>query len=146
MQVTNELNPSQPDQIAELGRPGPDGPIYMVNLLRFKDRAEYPDGRSSDLTGAQAYALYGRSVIRLVAELGGRLVFSGEVNWLMIGQADDLWDQIAVVEYPDRKALVAMVTSDAYQEIAVHREAGLAGQLNIETTALFVPPAPRTDT
>ncbi len=57
----------------------------------------------------------------------------------MLGQADDMWDQVAVVEYPKRAALVAMSTSDAYAEIAVHRTAGLAGQLNIETTGLFVP-------
>lgn len=50
-----------------------------------------------------------------------------------------MWDQVAVVEYPNRGALLAMATSPAYAEIAVHRNAGLAGQLNIETTGLVVP-------
>ncbi len=75
----------------------------------------------------------------MVAEHGGRLVFSGVVSWLMLGQADDIWDQVAVVEYPNRAALLVMSTSQAYAEIAVHRAAGLAGQLNIETTGLFIP-------
>ena len=139
MQITNEVYPSSPEQLAELAQPGPDGPIYMVNLLKFKEHAEYDDGRPSDLTGAEAYAIYGTGVVPLVAEHGGRLIFSGEVSWLMLGQADDLWDQVAVVEYPNRAALLAMLTSDAYQEVTVHRSAGLAGQLNIETTGLFVP-------
>jgi|TARA_B100001971_G_scaffold101134_2_gene93221 uncharacterized protein (DUF1330 family) len=139
MHITNEVSPSDPDQLAQLGEPGPDGPIYMVNLLKFKERAGYEDGRETDLTGAEAYGLYGSGVVPLVAEHGGRLVFSGAVSWLMLGQADDMWDQVAVVEYPNRGALLAMATSPAYAEIAVHRNAGLAGQLNIETTGLSVP-------
>ena len=139
MNIVNEVTPSAPEQLAAFAEPGPDGPIYMVNLLKFKDVAEYEDGRSTDLTGAAAYALYGAAVVAMVAEHGGRIVFSGAVNWLMLGQADDMWDQVAVVEYPNRGALLAMSTSPAYAEIAVHRTAGLAGQLNIETTGLFVP-------
>ena len=45
MHITNEVSPSDPDQLAQLGEPGPDGSIYMVNLLKFKERAEYEDGR-----------------------------------------------------------------------------------------------------
>jgi uncharacterized protein (DUF1330 family) len=139
MQITNEVVPSDPAQLALFGQPGPDGPIFMVNLLKFRERAEYEDGRETDLTGRAAYELYGAGVVRLVAERGGRVVFAGDVSALMLGQADDLWDQVAVVEYPNRAALVAMAASDEYQEIAVHRVAGLAGQLNIETTGIFVP-------
>ncbi|MEP4652962.1 MAG: DUF1330 domain-containing protein [Ilumatobacter sp.] len=139
MKIVNEVTPTDPAQLAGFAEPGPDGPIYMVNLLKFKEHAEYEDGRETDLTGAAAYGLYGAGVVPLVVEHGGRLVFSGVVSWLMLGQADDLWDQVAVVEYPNRAALVAMSMSTAYAEIAPHRTAGLAGQLNIETTGLFVP-------
>ena len=139
MNIVNEVTPTDPEQLAKFAEPGPDGPIYMVNLLKFKEVAEYEDGRNTDLTGAAAYGLYGAAVVPMVAEHGGRLVFAGVVSWLMLGQADDMWDQVAVVEYPNRAALVAMSTSQAYAEIAVHRAAGLAGQLNIETTGLFVP-------
>ncbi len=139
MQITNEVAPSSSEQLAQLAEPGPDGPIYMVNLLKFKERAEYADGRETDLTGAQAYAIYGAAVVALVAEHGGRAVFAGDVTWLMLGQVEDLWDQVAIVEYPNRQALMEMAMSDAYAEIAVHRSAGLAGQLNIETTGLNVP-------
>ena len=139
MKIVNEVIPTDPERLAQFFEPGPDGPIYMVNLLKFKDTAEYEDGRDTDLTGAAAYARYGAAVIPLLAEHGGRIVFSGAISWLMLGQADDMWDQVAVAEYPNRAALVAMTTSPAYAEIAVHRTAGLAGQLNIETTGLLVP-------
>jgi uncharacterized protein (DUF1330 family) len=139
MNIVNQIHPTDPDQLAQFAEPGPDGPIYMVNLLKFKDEAEYEDGRDTELTGLEAYAIYGAAVVPMVMEHGGRVVFSGAVSWLMLGQADDMWDQVAIVEYPNRAALLAMASSPAYAEIAVHRAAGLAGQLNIETTGLFVP-------
>ena len=139
MQIINEVQPSDPEQIAALAEPGPDGPTYMVNLLKFKERAEYADGRETDLTGAEAFAQYGLGVVPLVEKHGGRVIFSGAVNWLMLGQADEMWDQVSVVEYPSRAALFAMATSEEYAEVSVHRDAGLEGQLNIETTGLFVP-------
>jgi hypothetical protein len=40
-----------------------DTPIAMVNLLKFKEKAEYEDGRDSDLTGEEAYAIYGKEVL-----------------------------------------------------------------------------------
>lgn len=139
MQITNEVEPSDPQRIAEFAEPGPDGPIFMVNLLKFKERAEYEDGRETELTGAEAYAIYGAAVVPMVMERGGRIVFTGAVSWLMLGQADDMWDQVAVVEYPNRAALLDMASSPEYQEVAVHRLAGLEGQLNIETTGFVLP-------
>lgn len=139
MHIVNEVTPTSPEQLAQMAEPGPDGPIYMVNLLKFKEHAEYEDGRDTDLSGPDAYAIYGAAVMALVAEHGGRIVFSGAVSWLMLGQADDMWDQVAIVEYPNRAALIEMSMSPAYAEISVHRTAGLAGQLNIETTGQFVP-------
>jgi len=134
MEVVNQLYPTEPGQIEKMMEPGPQGPIVMVNLLKFKARADYPDGRDTDLSGRDAYMIYGRAVSQLVAEHGGRVLFAGDVTHLTIGKVEDLWDEVALVEYPNRAALVAMSTSAAYQEIAAHRSAGLQGQLNIETT------------
>ena len=109
-------------------------PISMVNMLKFKEKAEYPDGRETDLTGAEAYAIYGAAVTKLVKELGGEMVFAGVVERLALGEVEELWDQVAIARYPNRKAMLDMMMSPAYTEIAPHRDAGLAGQLNIETT------------
>lgn len=135
MDVVNEVMPASAERITEMMQPGPDGPIYMVNLLRFRDRAAYDDGRDSELTGRQAYQIYGSGVADLLPTYGAKIVFVGDVTFLALGQVEDLWDEIAVVEYPNRAALLAMSTSDEWRALSVHRAAGLAGQLNIETVA-----------
>jgi hypothetical protein len=135
MDVVNEVFPSDREQIRQLMQEGPKGPIFMVNLLKFKDRAEYEDGRETNLTGRQAYMLYARAVSELLATLGGRVIFVGDVTFLSLGRVEDLWDEIAIAMYPDRAAMVGMSMSEEWRSIAVHRSAGLKGQLNIETVS-----------
>lgn len=110
-----------------------DGPFVMVNLLKFKDKAEYEDGADAHLTGAEAYARYGEAVRKLVEGLGGRVRYSGQVTGLMIGEVEELWDMVALAEYPSLAAFREMAMSPAMHAIEHHRKAGLAGQLNIKT-------------
>ena len=119
-------------QVQGFLEPGHDGPIYMLNLLKFRDRAAYEDGRESDLTGEQAYRIYGQEVAKLLVEVGGAPMFSASVERLMLGEVEELWDSAAIAMYPSRQAMFRMINMSEYQEIAVHRSAGLAGQLNIE--------------
>lgn len=133
MQVINEVMPSNPEQVKAMMAPGPDGPIFMVNLLKFKEKAEYADGRKTDLTGREAYMIYGRAVSELLPKFEGRAVFAADVTHLSLGQVEELWDEVAIAMYPKRANLLAMSTSKEWQEISVHRTAGLKGQLNIET-------------
>ena len=130
---TNEVMPSQAEQIAAMQEDGPDGPIYMVNLLKFKERAEYADGRETDLSGREAYQIYGGRVAQIIRDYGGHVVFMADVTFLALGQVDELWDEVAIASYPNRRALLEMSMSAEWREAAVHRQAGLAGQLNIET-------------
>ena len=133
MEVVNDVMPATAEQIEAMAAPGPEGPIFMVNLLSFKPHAEYEDGRATELTGREAYQLYGTAVAAILPEYGAELVFIGDVTHLSLGRVEELWDEVAIVKYPDRGALLAMSTSEAWQAAAVHRTAGLAGQLNIET-------------
>lgn len=133
MKVVNEVFPSDPAHIQKMLEPGPDKPIYMVNLLKFKDKAEYKDGRQTDLTGRQAYMIYGRAVTQLLPKFGGKGVFAAEVTFLTLGQVEELWDEVAIAMYPNRRAMLEMSMSKEWREIGVHRDAGLKGQLNIET-------------
>ncbi len=135
MEVTNEVMPTSRERVGEMMQPGPDGPIFMVNLLKFKERAEYEDGRETDLTGEEAYQIYGSGVSELLGEYGGEIVFAADVTFLALGQVEDLWDEVAIAKYPNRGSLLAMSSSEEWRELAVHRTAGLAGQLNIETVA-----------
>ena len=131
MKVENQVNPSV-DRIQEFfGPSAPTTPFVMVNLLKFKEKAEYPDGRETDLSGAAAYMIYGAGVSKLIEQCGGRQIYAGAVTGLMVGEVEELWDVVALVEYPSSQAFQEMVTSPEYQAIHVHRDAGLAGQLNI---------------
>ncbi|MCP5065049.1 MAG: DUF1330 domain-containing protein [bacterium] len=133
MEVKNSVTPNQA-QIKGFFEPGPEGPIYMLNLLRFKDKAEYEDGRETDLTGAQAYGIYTDAVSQLLPEFGGKGMFSASIERLMLGEVEDLWDKVAIAMYPSRAAMMEMMQSKQMREIGMHRAAGLAGQLNIETS------------
>ena len=132
MKVENRVIPNE-EQINGFLENPEIGPISMVNLLKYKDKAIYEDGRDTNLTGEEAYKLYASEVINFVEKYGGEFIFAGKVSRLMLGEVDDLWDAIAIAKYPNRKAMLHMTMDPGYQKIHVHRDAGLEGQLNIET-------------
>ena len=111
---------------------GDDEPFLAVNLLTFKNKAEYADGRETNLSGKEAYAIYADEVIDHLAKVGAEPILAGDVQRLILGEVDELWDVIAIVRYPSRKAMYKIATNKEYMESEKHREAGLAGQLNIE--------------
>lgn len=134
MQITNEVYPSALDQTEAANDAEPEGPIAMVNLLKFHPRARYRDGSDPDLSGADAYGRYREGIAAMIGEYGGRVLFAGHIGFVKLGIADEMWDEIFIGEMPDRAALNAMVGSTQWRGIAHHREAGLAGELAIETT------------
>lgn len=131
MEVTNRLRPDAA-QMQGFSDRASDGPIYMLNLLKYRDKAQYEDSRDTALTGREAYALYTQGVRELLKEFGGSLSFKARVGRLTIGEVEDLWDDVAIAVYPSRAAMLQMMQSARMQEIGQHRAAGLAGQLNIE--------------
>jgi len=135
MEVQNAVYPA-PEQFADFFGAPEDGPFVMVNLLKFKPKAEYADGSDAHLSGREAYARYGAEVSKLVEALGGRVRYSGDVTGLLLGEVGELWDMVALAEYPSLAAFKAMALSPAMRAIEHHRSAGLAGQLNIRTRPL----------
>lgn len=135
MNYTNAIFPPADQAAAFFGRPE-DGAFVMINLLKFKERAEYADGSDSHLSGREAYARYGAGVRACLEAVGGKARYAGAITELMIGEIDELWDMVALAEYPSRAAMIAMIQSPEYQAIEKHRIAGLAGQLNIRTSPI----------
>ena len=133
MQVSNAHQPTR-EQMRALQQQDSGGPIYMLNLLKFREQAAYADGRATTLSGEEAYAIYGRAMTRMVLEAGGKLVFSGRVEGTMVGVVEDSWDSVAVMMYPSLAVMGQITSSAAYAEIHVHRDAGLAGQILIKTS------------
>ena len=99
------------------------GPIHMLNLVRLRERAAYPDGRSA--TGAEAYAAYGRESEPVFAGLGGKIVWRGKFELMLIGPADERWDLCFIAEYPSVAAFVAMIRDPIYREAVKHRQAAV---------------------
>ena len=99
------------------------GPIHMLNLVRLRDRAAYPDGRAA--TGAEAYAAYGRESGPVFTRLGGRIVWTAGFELMLIGTAEERWDHCFIAEYPSVSAFVEMIRDPLYREAVKHRQAAV---------------------
>ena len=83
-------------------------PIAMLNLLKFKERASYEDGRETDLSGEQAYGLYASAFREIMEPRGVRILHSGDVRGLLIGEGAGAWDAMALIEYPSTQHMLDM--------------------------------------
>lgn len=109
-----------------------DAPFVMVNLNRYRGRAEYPAevaiDEPTDVSGHEAYQRYGAVAVKAIAEVGARIVWgsrSQDAGPLMGDEDRDAWDTILCVWYPSRAAFLQMLAIDWYQDCLVHRRAGL---------------------
>jgi uncharacterized protein (DUF1330 family) len=104
-------------------------PIAMLNLVRYRERAAYPDGHDCaalKLTGAEAYARYGAESGPIFRRVGGSVIWSGAPRLVLTGPADEAWDTAFVALYPNAHAFLEMVTDLAYRLAVVHRQAAVA--------------------
>ena len=99
------------------------GPIHMLNLIRLRKWADYGDGRK--VTGREAYEAYGRISAPVFARLGGRIVWRGGFEQMLIGPDGEAWDISFVAEYRDVAAFADMVRDPVYREAMAHRQAGV---------------------
>ena len=99
------------------------GPIDMLNLVRLRARAAYPDGRAA--TGAEAYAAYGRDSGPVFQRLGGEIVWRGVFELMLIGPAEERWDHCFIARYPSVAAFVEMIRDPVYREAVKHRQAAV---------------------
>jgi uncharacterized protein (DUF1330 family) len=118
------------EQFSEFAHGTRDGEVVMINLLHFAraDDAAPNDAAPKDAaaTGAHAYRDYSDQVVKMVEARGGRVIWTGRPEHVLIGDpAADAWDLVAIVSYPSRAAFVDMVTSPNYEEAHADRERGL---------------------
>ncbi|WP_147111296.1 DUF1330 domain-containing protein [Tateyamaria sp. syn59] len=105
-----------------------DTPIEMLNLVAFRDLANYPGDHElarDGLTGAQAYALYGKQSGPVLAKVGGSIAWRGGFETTLIGPAEEAWDAMFIARYPNAGAFLAMVTDPDYKRAVVHRQAAV---------------------
>jgi uncharacterized protein (DUF1330 family) len=117
------------EQFTEFAHGERDGEVVMLNLLHFArgDEQEHErDAAAAASSGAGAYREYSDQVIKMVEARGGKVIWTGRPEHVLIGDSDaDEWDLVALVSYPSRSAFIDMVTSPNYEEAHTHRERGL---------------------
>src|ERR1700737_3111265 len=99
------------------------GPIHMLNLVRLRQRAAYPDGRAA--SGAEAYEAYGRESTPVFKRLGGAIVWRARFELMLIGAEDERWDLCFIAQYPTVAAFVEMIRDPVYREAVRHRQAAV---------------------
>ena len=99
------------------------GPIHMLNLVKLRAQAEYEDGR--DVSGAEAYAAYGAGSQKVLERLGGRIVWRGQMEQMLIGPTDEQWDLCFIAEYPSPDVFAQMIKDPEYRAAMVHRQAAV---------------------
>jgi hypothetical protein len=119
------------EQVAEIsaaaGGPG-DGPVVMLNLNRYRERAAYeeaPDGLDADVSGREAYARYGAVAAGVLARIDARILWHAQTERTVIGDDSDFYDEVIAVWYPSRRAFVELATHEEVLPALVHRVAGL---------------------
>ncbi|MEL6180519.1 MAG: DUF1330 domain-containing protein [Myxococcota bacterium] len=105
------IEPTQ-DQIAALMSASLEGPVQMVNLLKFKGEE-----------GRIAYSAYAAGVVPHLARVGASLLFRGQTRLTFIG--DDAWDEVLIVQYPSRQAFIDMIMHPDYIKLAIRRSESL---------------------
>lgn len=116
-----------------------DHPIHMINLLRFRDQAAYGpndpetlNGEAS-VSGAEAYKRYGSEAAPFFARVGGRQIWVGRPEFMVIGPQDKAWDLAFIAEYPTAQAFLDMLRDPGYQHATRHRRAAVLDSRLIRT-------------
>jgi len=129
--VTDKSIDPTADQVRALRDSGPEGPVVMLNLLKFRETADYgPDHQGPQISGIEAYQHYQRAFTKTVGEISqAEVLYDGPVNQVFIGVAgtpETDWDKVLLVRYPSRAHFLAMMAAPLYRDALRHRYAGLA--------------------
>jgi hypothetical protein len=126
--------PIEPDEqqfaeIAGLAGAPADGPIVMLNLNRYRERAQYegdvPGGLEGDVSGHEAYLRYGVVAVATLARVGGKVLWQAAARLTAVGDESDRYDEIVAVWYPSFAAFVKLATDPEILAARAHRSAGL---------------------
>ncbi|WP_299869886.1 DUF1330 domain-containing protein [uncultured Roseobacter sp.] len=95
----------------------------MLNLIRLREQAEYPDGRAS--TGAEAYGAYSDLSAPVFQALGGKIIWRGGHELTMVGPRSETWDIAFIAEHPSVQVFLDMMRNETYRDAMKHRQAGV---------------------
>ena len=105
------------------------GEVIMLNLLRFREIADYskhPElAPSKPISGEEAYQKYMQHTAPFLQESGGDLMFSGEGGHYFIGPQEERWDMILLVRQKSLPDFMKFATNPDYLAGIGHRTAAL---------------------
>ena len=125
--IDHYVDPS-PELFAAFKALDRETPILMLNMLRFRDAAAYPAGHArstENLSGKDAYRLYGQDSGPIFSRVGGEIVWRGNYETMVIGPNEEYWDTVFIARYPNAHAFLEMVTDPDYRLAVVHRQAAV---------------------
>lgn len=130
-------------EVAARARRADDGPVVMLNLNRYRDRAAYdgpvPGGLPADCSGHEAYLRYGAVAVQVIARVGGQIAWHATSDHTTIGEGTDRYDEVIAVWYPSYAAFQALITDPELLAAAAHRAAGLDRAAVIDCAAGAAP-------
>ena len=127
--MTDSFIDPSPSGFAKFKELPRDEPIHMLNLLRFRDQADYPadhPNAAKGLSGQRAYQEYGRTSGPIFAKVGGSIIWRGTFQAMVTGPEDLEWHDGFIAQYPNSAAFFAMIKDPEYQQAVVNRTAALA--------------------
>jgi len=118
-----------PEQGAAFFGTPDEGAVVMLNLLRFREMADYshaPDlAPDAPVSGREAYARYMREMTPLLEASGGAVLFSGTTSRFLIGPQDEAWDHVLLVRQSSKASFLAFASDPEAQRITAHRTAAI---------------------
>jgi uncharacterized protein (DUF1330 family) len=132
--MSTHIEPT-PEQFRRLAESGDDSPVIMINLLRFKDRADGIDADDA-ISGVEAYHRYADLVRPHLERVGARVLLQVRATASVVGPDEQEWDLVLAVEYPSRAAFMEMASNLNYLEIHGHRVAAVADSRLIASTPI----------
>lgn len=119
--------------------PADDGPIWMVNLMSYRAKADYADGREAEYSGKEADDRY--APLGPLKAIGAQPVFLADVDTQFLNDTPK-WDRVGIVKYPTRRAFIEMQSRPDFQELHHHKEAGMAETIVAGCLPMELPPLP----
>ena len=105
-----------------------DTPIHMLNLLEYREQAEYPEGHEhvgKGWSGRRAYEEYGKTSGPIFRRVGGTMVWRGAFQTMVTGPDAKRWHDGFIAHYPDAGAFFEMIKDPEYQQAVANRTAAL---------------------
>ena len=105
-----------------------DEPIHMLNLLLYRDLAEYPEGHEhhgNGWSGRRAYEEYGKTSGPIFRRVGGKIMWRGAFQCMVTGPEGRQWHDGFVAQYPSSGAFFEMIKDPDYQIAVQNRTAAL---------------------